>query len=139
LRFVFYEGEKILAVLLSTKSSSPKTSPMASSHERQLEALEASYRDLLLAALRRCASGQWGLFAHNKRALSQLGAVARSRMGDPSVDELLELGSKIERLRNRFGLESFPLHERFLLMRSSHNSNTLGEPKLAQQWLEELQ
>lgn len=111
---------------------------MAPPGERQLEALEASYRDLLLAALRRCASGQWGLFAHNERALSQLGAVARSRLGDPSGDELLELGSKIERLRSRFGLESFALHERLLLMRSSHDSNTLGEPKLARRWLEEL-
>jgi hypothetical protein len=100
---------------------------MRPSDERQLEALEASYRDLLLSALRRSASGQWGLFAHNERALSQLGAVARTRLSDPSVDELLELGSKIE------------LHDRLMWMRSSHNSNTLGEPKLARQWLDELQ
>jgi hypothetical protein len=54
------------------------------------------------------------------------------------VEKLLDLGSEIERLRRRIGLESFALHERLLRMRSSHDSNTPGEPKLAQQWLEEL-
>jgi hypothetical protein len=111
---------------------------MRPSHERQLEALEDSYRDLLLSALRKCAEGQWGLFAHNERALSHLGAGARSRQREPFVEELLELGSQIERMRRRFGLESFAIHERLLRMRSSHNSNTPGEPKLAQQWLDEL-
>lgn len=112
---------------------------MRPSNEQQLGALEASYRDLLLSALRKCAKGQWGLFAHNERALSQLGAAARSRARDPSVEELLELGSQIERMRHRFGLEAFALHERLIRMRSSHDSNTLAEPKLAQQWLDELQ
>jgi hypothetical protein len=111
---------------------------MRSSHERRLEALEASYRELLLSALQNCAKGRWGIFAHNERALSQLGAGARSRLRDPSVEELLELGSEIECLRRRFGLEPFPLHERLLRTRSSHDSNTPGEPKLAQQWLGEL-
>ena len=111
---------------------------MRPSHERQLEALEASYRDLLLSTLRRCAKGQWGLFAHNERALSQLGAQVRSRQRDPSVEELLELGSQIDRIHRRFCLESFALHESLLRMRSSRNSNTPGEPKLAQHWLDEL-
>jgi hypothetical protein len=111
---------------------------MRPSHERQLEALEASYRDLLLSALRKCAKGQWGLSAHNERALSQIGAGARSRHREPSVQELLELGSQIERMRRRFGLESFALHERLLRMRSSFDSNTPGEPKVARQGLDEL-
>jgi hypothetical protein len=111
---------------------------MRRSYERQLEALEASYRELLLSALQACAKGQWGIFARNERAMNQLGAGLRSRLLDPTVEELLELGSKIERFRRRFALEPFPLHERLLRMRSSHHANTPGEPKLARQWLEEL-
>jgi hypothetical protein len=98
---------------------------MRRSYERQLAAFEASYRELLLSALQKCAKGQWGLFGHN-------------RLRDPSADELLELGSEIERMRRKCGLESFPHHDRLLQMRSSHHSNTPGEPKLAQQWLDEL-
>lgn len=112
---------------------------MRASEERRLEALEASYRDLLLSALETCANGKWGLFAHNERALSQINSIMRSQVLDPAVEELVELGSKIERLRDKFGLESFPLHQRLLRMRSSHDSNAPGEPKLAQQWLDELQ
>ena len=98
---------------------------MRASHERQLAALEASYRELLLSALQRCAAGQWGLFAHN-----------RLQPRDRAVDELLALGAQIERMRRRFGLESNTLHDRLLRMRSTHDSNTPGEPKLARQWLD---
>jgi hypothetical protein len=112
---------------------------MRPSNERQLEALEASYHELLLCALHQCARGRWGLFAHNERSLGQLGAAARSHARDPAVEELLDLGSQIERMRRRFGLEAFALHERLLRMRSSPDSNTPGEPKLARQWLDELQ
>ena len=98
---------------------------MRPSFERQLSSLEAMYRELLLSALLKCAKGQWGLFGHN---LSP----------NPDAAELLELGSKIERLRQKCGLEPFELHDRLLRMRSSHHSNTPGEPKLAQRWIEEL-
>jgi hypothetical protein len=103
--------------------------PMRPSYERQLAALEASYRERLLSALQECANGQWGLF----------GSYERPGRRDPSREELLELGAKIERLRRKCGLESFPLHERLLHMGSSRHSNTPGEPKLARQWLDELQ
>jgi hypothetical protein len=55
------------------------------------------------------------------------------------MEDLLELGSEIEHLRLRLGhSEPFLLHERLVRMRSSHHANTPGEPKLAQQWLDEL-
>jgi hypothetical protein len=55
------------------------------------------------------------------------------------VEELLELGSRIERLRESLGFtDPFLLHDRLMRMRSSHDANTLGEPKLAQQWINEL-
>jgi len=96
-----------------------------SSVERQLNSLEARYMELLLDALQKCAKGKWGLFGHNPYPSSD-------------ADELLELGAKIERLRRKGGLEPFALHVRLLQMRSSHHSNTLGEPRLAQRWIEEF-
>ena len=67
---------------------------MRPSFERQLAAFEASYRELLLSALQACASGRWGLF----------GSYERHGLRDPSREELLELGTIIERLRRKCGL-----------------------------------
>ncbi|MBR1172831.1 hypothetical protein JQ617_02590 [Bradyrhizobium sp. KB893862 SZCCT0404] len=100
---------------------------MRPSYERQLAAFEAAYGELLLSALQACAKGQWGLF----------GSYERVGLRSPAREELLELGSRIERLRDKCGMESFTLHARFLQMGSRH-SNTPGELKLAQQWLDEL-
>jgi hypothetical protein len=111
---------------------------MRPTYERQLVALESSYRDQLLLALQRCAEGRWDLFAQNELAHRHLGKAVRSRLNDPNVGDLLALGSEIEQHRRKLGLEPFSLHERLLLMRSSHGPNTPGEPKLAQQWLDEL-
>ena len=102
---------------------------MRPSVERQLGSLEALYRELLLSALQKCAMGRWGLFGSN---LDQRG------LRSSDADELLELGSNIERMRQKFGLEHFALHDRLLRIRSSRHSNTPGEPKLARQWLDEL-
>lgn len=100
---------------------------MRASYERQLAALEAAYGELLLPALQACAKGEWGLF----------GSYERVGLRSPAREELLELGSRIERLRDKCGLEPFALHARFLQM-GTRLSNTPGEPKLAQRWLDEL-
>jgi hypothetical protein len=102
---------------------------MRPSLERQLGSLEELYRELLLSALQKCAMGRWGLFGSN---LDQRG------LRSSDADELLELGSNIERVRQKYGLEPFVLHDRLLRIRSSRHSNTPGEPKLARQWLDEL-
>lgn len=111
---------------------------MRASHARQLQSLETYYRELLLSALQKCAAGRWGLFAHNEPLSTQSSSLLRSRLSDPAVQELLDLGSKIDGLRGRFGLESFEPHDRLLKMRSYHDSNSPGEPRLAQRWLDEL-
>jgi hypothetical protein len=112
---------------------------MGRSSERQLEALQTSYRELLLSALQRCANGQWGLFGHNDAAIDRLGSAMQKRLHHPPVNDLLELGSEIEQLRRKLGYwEPFPLHERLVRMRSSHDANTPGEPKRVQQWLDEM-
>ena len=69
---------------------------MRAFHTRQLESLEASYRELLLSALEKCAAGRLGLFAHNELAAREFSQKLRSRLLDPdgAVEELLDLGSK---------------------------------------------
>ncbi len=112
---------------------------MSPAAERRLEALEVLYSELLLSALQRCAKGQWGLFGHNDAAIDQLGARLHARLQDPAVAELLERGTQIDDLRHSLGyVEAFALHDRLVRMRSSHDANTPGEPKLALQWLDEM-
>ena len=60
---------------------------MANSSERRLAAIEALYSELLLAALRRCAEGQWGLFGQDDALIARLGGVERDRLTDPRVKE----------------------------------------------------
>jgi 2'-5' RNA ligase len=107
--------------------------------EHKLDVMEAEYAALLKAALQKCASGQWGLLGQNDAALQQLGRHARARWSCPEADELLELGSQIERLRGRLGFaEPFTPHERLLRTRSLKGANTPGEPRLAREWLDEI-
>jgi hypothetical protein len=106
--------------------------------ERQLVALEDQYNAILLSALRACAAGRNGLFGHNDRAIAGDSPAMRRRLSNPSVGELLDLGSRIERLRLKLGVtDPFAPHERLMRMRASCGDNTLGEPKLAQRWLDE--
>jgi hypothetical protein len=103
---------------------------MRPSYQRRLLALEAQYNSLLRDALRHCANGHWGLLSHNEIVFGR----ARS-----DLINLSELAAEIEQLRQRLGYtDAFALHERLMRMRSSTDSNTLGEPILAQQWLEEM-
>ncbi|MBM3928950.1 MAG: hypothetical protein FJ335_10910, partial [Sphingomonadales bacterium] len=74
--------------------------------ERRAE-LEGDYRDLLIAALRRTAAGQWGLFAHQRDRHRQK-AVA------PVLAELDEIATEIDAIRARFGMAPFALHPEFL-------------------------
>ena len=112
---------------------------MRRSEERRLNALEVDYAASLKAALERCAAGRWGLFGHNDRALAGVGRRLRTRLSSPEVDELLELGSRIDKLRSKLGYpEPFALHERLMRIRASSNANSVGEPKLARQWLDDM-
>lgn len=112
---------------------------MRRSEERRLSALEADYAASLKAALERCAAGRWGLFGHNDRTLAGVGSRLRTRLSSPEVDELLELGSRIDMLRSKLGyLEPFALHERLMRIQASSNANSVGEPKLAREWLDDM-
>ncbi|WP_294337183.1 hypothetical protein [uncultured Sphingomonas sp.] len=98
--------------------------------ERRVE-LEGEYRDMLIAALRRTAAGQWGLFAH-QRDRHQQKAIA------PILAELEETAADIDAIRARFGMEPFALHPEFLAARGPVGPDAVGEPKQAAVWLQKL-
>ncbi|TRW14661.1 hypothetical protein [Glacieibacterium frigidum] len=103
------------------------------------EALEAEYIERLSTALRRCAAGRWGLFGHNDKVIEGLGKHARRQLVDPEVVELLAIGEAIAAARKRIGVsEAFEPHRQLLEICAGSSANALGEPKLAQRWLDEM-
>src|SRR5262245_26564916 len=95
--------------------------------ERKLRLLEDEFRDRLVAALRCCAGGRWGLFGRNEH------------FAPPDADPLLALGEQIQRIRDKLGIaEPFTPYARLQQLRRRGGANEPGEPKLAQQWLDEL-
>ncbi|MEI9933088.1 MAG: hypothetical protein WDM89_21785 [Rhizomicrobium sp.] len=98
--------------------------------EGEIASLELEFRTKLIAALRNCAKGKWGLFGQNNYLIEDHSSEA---------EELLEIGSSIEDLRRKAGMpERFSLYERFLSKRGRKGENALGEPRLAVEWLNEL-
>lgn len=93
--------------------------------------LEAEYEEALVAALRKAAAGSWGLFDHNEDR------VMRANW-QPIVTDLCDRGQEIDQIRDRLGLESFPLHREFEASRGRVSSNAPGEPKQAEAWLDRL-
>ncbi|WP_374369359.1 hypothetical protein [Dongia sp.] len=109
------------------------------SRERKLMSLEAEYSEFLTAALERCAAGKWGLLDQNDRATESLGQFARHHLQSPDANHLLNLGAEIEQMRSQLGYaDSFPLHARLLQMRTIKDPNAPGEPRLAQEWLDDI-
>lgn len=93
--------------------------------------LEAEYEAVLFEALRKVASGSWGLFGHTKDR-------AAHAKWEPVVTDLCDRGEEIDQLRASLGLEPFALHEDFEASRGPVASNAPGEPKQAKAWLERL-
>jgi hypothetical protein len=104
--------------------------PRAGRREAEIASLESEFRTKLIAALRGCAEGRWGLFGQNEHLL---------KVHSPEAEALLEMGALIEGLRRKAGLpEPFELYESFLSKRGWRGENALGESRLAREWLKEL-
>ena len=54
------------------------------------------------------------------------------------VDELIDLGDRIDALRSKLGDAPNALHARFMAARGQPGENDVGEPRKAQAWLSEL-
>jgi hypothetical protein len=100
--------------------------------EAQLRSLEEQFTSDLVAALRECAAGTWGLFGRNDLVIEW----PRPKI----VDKLIRDGEQIEELRRELGFtEPFHPYKRFLEFRQIRGSNVPGEPKLAVEFLKELE
>jgi hypothetical protein len=99
--------------------------------EQRLEALERDFRPRLIAVLRKCARGRYGLFGQNNH-----GELARYYVWT-EADELKQTAEQISALRSEFGQPN-PVSIRFQEYCSMRGQNVKGEAKLAQQFLTEI-
>lgn len=107
--------------------------------EIELEELEREFVVLLLEALSRCASGEWGMFGQNDAILQGLPPRLQARLKSDVSEKLLQLGDEITAIRATLGIrESFEPHAMYLRYRQRKSSNDLGEPRLAALFLAEL-
>jgi len=108
--------------------------------ETDLRLLEGSFEQKLVAALRECAAGHWGLFGANDAALMRHFGKNVGRYLSVARQELLEQGAAIEALRTRLGYaEPNHLLEQFkAYSTNAARPNAHGEPKLAQVLLGEI-
>jgi hypothetical protein len=94
--------------------------------------LEEEFQTSLLACLRRCAAGRYGLFGQNDHADPE-----GRYWSWPEATRLKELSEEIQSIRSEFGQPNETV-ERYLELCSLKGSNIPGEPKLASAFLAEL-
>src|SRR5277367_5791088 len=99
--------------------------------EQRLDELEKSFQPLLLACLRECANGRYGLFGQNDAP----GVAKYFRWKE--AEQLKKIAMEIQDLRAEFGQPNAQI-ERFLYYCSLRGSKVPGEPKLAKAFLDEI-
>jgi hypothetical protein len=105
----------------------------------ELEHLEARFRERLIVALRACIAGQPGLFGQDDAARRREFGNDAFRWRLPEVAELLALGDEIDALRSSLGFsDGNALFARLKSYRRLRTESAPGEPRLAQQFLTEL-
>jgi hypothetical protein len=97
---------------------------------QRLEQLEAAFRPLLISCLEECARGRYGLFGQYEH----LGNWWRW----DEAERLQEMAREITEIRSEYGEQNIEC-ERFLHFCSLRGPNVAGEPRLAQQFMTELQ
>jgi hypothetical protein len=100
--------------------------------EMRLIEIESEFRPLLLSCLRECAQGRWGLFGQNDYADPE-----GRYWGWPEAKRLKYLAQEIKSIRQEFGQTNGSC-ERFLQLCSLRGSNVPGEPKLAAEFLSNI-
>ena len=109
--------------------------------EGELEHLEARFRERLVAALHDCRDGLDGLFGQNDLAVKRMvNRALAGRLIPAEVTALLELGDEIDALRSSLGYtDGNALYARLKSYRRLRTESAPGEPRLAQQFLDELE
>jgi hypothetical protein len=97
---------------------------------QQLEQLETEFHPLLISCLEECARGRYGLFGQNEH------------WGDwwhwDEAEQLKEMARQIIEIRSEYGEQNIEC-ERLLYYCSLRGPNVVGEPRLAEQFLNEIQ
>lgn len=97
---------------------------------QRLEQLEAEFRPLLISCLEECARGRYGLFGHNEH------------LGNwwywAEAERLKEMAREILNIKSEYGEQATEC-KRLLYYCSLRGPNVVGEPKLAEQFLNEIQ
>lgn len=101
--------------------------------EKELATLEAKFSAQLVDALRKSAAGRWGLFGPGEAL------VYNPRTWVKEINALRDLGGEIEALRAKLGHGSFPLNQRYLHFSKRRGPNDPGDPKLAAEFLREIE
>jgi hypothetical protein len=97
---------------------------------QRLEQLEAEFRPLLISCLEECARGRYGLFGQDEH----LGNWWHWK----EAEGLKEMAREIIEIRSEYGEQNIEC-ERFLHYCSLRGPNVVGEPRLAEQFLNEVQ
>lgn len=104
--------------------------------EARLAALEASYRAVLVQALKDCVGGAWGLLGEPSGSSSD----EMRRYQPAALTELEYLARAIAGARDQLGYpEPFELHARLMQERARRDPNQPGEPARALLWLSGLE
>ena len=97
---------------------------------QRLEQLEAAFRPLLISCLEECARGRYGLFGQNEQ------------WGNwwpwDEAERLKEMAREVIEIKSEYGEQNMEC-EQFLHYCSLRGPHVVGEPKLAEQFLNEIQ
>ena len=97
---------------------------------RRLEQLEAEFQPLLMSCLKECARGRYGLFGQNE--------IFGRWWPWEEAERLKEIARAIIELKSESGEQATEC-ERLLHYCSLRGPNLVGEPRLAEQFLNELE
>ena len=100
----------------------------------ELQPLRSAFREQLLACLKECALGRYGLFSDYEKVNEE----TMKHRAWPEAARLRELAFALQSILAQSG-ESDPLCDQFLDLCSIHGEHDPGEPKLARAFLSEIE
>lgn len=105
--------------------------------QRRLSELESEFEPLLIESLQQCSRGRWGLFD----TYTNLEASGQRWDLWPEARHVKELAEEIRELHGRFGSSNWLAENllRICALTRSYRQNTQGDPKLAAEFLEDIE
>lgn len=98
----------------------------------QLDALGIAFREMLIPCLEESSRGRWGLFGVNKSADAQ------RYLRWEEAEQLQEFAVRIQAILAQSGERNALVDEFLDLCTMIHGANSLGEPRLAREFLRRI-